>query len=162
MDELHDITGVTGQPCWRRRRRRRRRLSLSISLLCPLREMRFSLRKPAARRPGTGEETLRARWKLLNSGLPAGHGRFRVVEFFCGFPGCAPAAERTAQCDSRRLWRKPYLVKVFVAVTQRDRPAINSAGGGTEINAKTIPQAVKQANWWASHVTLTIMRRATL
>lgn len=38
------------------------------------------------------------------------------------------------QCDSRRLWRKPYLVKLFVAVTQRDRPAINSTGGGTEIN----------------------------
>lgn len=54
-----------------------------------------------------------------------------------------PAAERTAQCDSRRLWRKPYLVKVFVAVTQRDCPAINSAGGGTEINAKIILQAVK-------------------
>lgn len=38
------------------------------------------------------------------------------------------------QCDSRRLWRKPYLVKLFVAVTQRDRPAINSTGGGTETN----------------------------
>lgn len=114
--------------------------SLPIRLLCPLREMRFSLLKPPASRPGTGEETLWARWNLLNSGLSAGHGRSRLADFFFffsrGFPGCALAAERTAQCDSRRLWRKPYLVKVFVAVTQRDRPAINSAGGGTEINAK--------------------------
>lgn len=45
-----------------------------------------------------------------------------------------PQQCRAEQRDSRRLWRKPYLVKLFVAVTQRDRPAINSTGGGTEIN----------------------------
>lgn len=79
--------------------------SLPMSLLCPLRELRLSLDKPAAGRPGTGaEERARARRKQLNSGLPAGHGRSAVAEvFLCGFPGCAPAAERTAQCDSRRL-----------------------------------------------------------
>ncbi|KAK2815923.1 hypothetical protein Q5P01_026390 [Channa striata] len=48
----------------------------------------------------------------------------------------ADLSKRTSQCDSRRLWRKPYLVKVFVAVTQRDRPAINSAGGGLSLSQK--------------------------
>lgn len=102
--------------------------SLPISLLCPLRERRFSLHNLAGKRSSTGEETLQERRNLLNSGLSAGSWTVCSSGFFfsffplvvCGFPDCAPAAERTAQCDSRRLWRKPYLVKVFVAVTQRD------------------------------------------
>lgn len=110
---------------------------------------------PRTRRETTrdgGGNLVSALWNLLNSGLSAGHGRFCLEEFFFFFFlvdsrfVLLPAAERTAQCDSRRLWRKPYLVKVFVAVTQRDCPAINSAGGGTEINAKIILQAVKQSN----------------
>lgn len=97
---LHDITGVTGQPCVGGGGGGG---SLSISLLCPLRELRVSLSKPADNRPRTrGGNFCEHAENLLNSGLSAGHGRARLVESG-GFPGCAIAAERTSQCDSRRL-----------------------------------------------------------
>lgn len=107
-------------------------------------------RSPLADFPFAGDETQTpqtSRWttetgrtQRARSGTPLEFGITRGAWAASSsglfLPDSPLAAEPTAQRDSRRLQRKPYLVKVFVAVTQRDRPAINSAGGGTEINAK--------------------------
>ncbi len=73
---LHDITGVTGQPCWGEEEEEEEEEDLSQRVyFALLRELRIRLDKPAVRRPGTAEETVRARLNLLNSGFCAGHGR---------------------------------------------------------------------------------------
>lgn len=147
---LHDISGVTGQPCRGGGEREEGEEDLR-RLLCPLREMWFSLHKPPARRARAGGGKCASAQKPAEFGIIWGSWTLRSKRSFLGgvadSPACAPAAERTGPRDSRRLRRKPYLVKVFVAVTQRDRPAINSGGGGTEIHAqKTIPQEAKRPN----------------
>ncbi|XP_061625347.1 tropomodulin-1 isoform X2 [Phyllopteryx taeniolatus] len=60
----------------------------------------------------------------------AGHGRCRV-EGACVRSPLRVKAERQPATPVHAALREPYLVKVFgAAVTQPDRPAINSAGGG--------------------------------
>lgn len=132
------------------------------SLVCPLLEMRFSPNRSTESRPEPGEETL---WALKSSGFKIVRGSWTV--WFRGnladSRSCALAADRTSHCcDSRRLWRKPYLVKVFVAVTQRDQPAINSAGGGREINAYIILRAAKQSNKLRSLLRVKTVNRISL
>lgn len=154
---LRDITGVTQQP-WARRGGG----SLPQKFGLPFAGDEIQSQQVHRESTRAGEETL---WALKSSGFKIVRGSWTV--WFRGnladSRSYALAADRTSHCcDSRRLWRKPYLVKVFVAVTQRDQPAINSAGGGREINAYIILRAAKQSNKLRSLLRVKTVNRISL
>lgn len=115
--------------------------SIHISLVCPLREMRTSLSKPAERRAKTGGANFSASsLKPAESGLVCGRWTRRSSVGPWRIPGSRAWSGATAGgCEGSHIWAK------YSLLSPAGRPAINSAGGGTEINAEITVQPVKQA-----------------